>query len=207
MTGAKVLPYGERAVLVELAAAEDVLPMRNALLADAHPAVLAVVPAARTVLLEFDPAAIAAAELWAMIQRCERAPGSAAEQLSGEVELEVHYDGADLDSVARQSGLSVAEVIRRHSSAVYTVQFCGFSPGFGYLSGLDPALWLPRLASPRPVVPAGSVAIAGEFTGVYPRNSPGGWLLLGRTETVLFDLHRSPPALLRPGTAVRLRRA
>jgi KipI family sensor histidine kinase inhibitor len=109
--------------------------------------------------------------------------------------------------VARQSGLPVAEVIRRHSSAHYTVQFCGFSPGFGYLSGLDPALRLPRLASPRPAVPAGSVAIAGEFTGIYPRSSPGGWLLLGRTETVLFDLHCSPPALLRPGTAVRFRPA
>jgi KipI family sensor histidine kinase inhibitor len=207
--GATVLPYGERAVLIELAVADDVLPLRNALLAEAHPAVLAVVPAARTVLVEFDPAAIAAAELRAMIQRCAQAPDSAADRLSGEpaVELEVHYDGADLDSVARQSGLTVAEVIRRHSSAVYTVQFCGFSPGFGYLSGLDPALRLPRLASPRPAVPAGSVAIAGEFTGVYPRSSPGGWLLLGRTETVLFDLDRSPPALLRPGATVQLRRA
>ena len=203
-----VLPYGERAVLVELAGADKVLPLRNALLAEAHPAVLAVVPAARTVLIEFDPAAITAVQLRALIQRCQEVP-AATGQPGGEptVELAVHYDGADLESVAQQSGLTVAEVIRRHSSAVYTVQFCGFSPGFGYLSGLDSALRLPRLASPRPAVPAGSVAIAGEFTGIYPRSSPGGWLLLGRTETVLFDLRRSPPALLRPGTTVRLRRA
>jgi 5-oxoprolinase (ATP-hydrolysing) subunit B len=207
--GITVLPYGQRAVLVELAAAEQVLPLRDALLAQAHPGLVTMVPAARTVLVEFDPAAIAAAELHALIQRCQQPPGSASRRSGGEpeIELPVRYDGADLESVAQQSGLTVAEVIRRHSSASYTVQFCGFSPGFGYLSGLDPALRLPRLASPRPAVPAGSVAIAGEFTGVYPRSSPGGWLLLGRTETVLFDLKRSPPALLRPGTAVRFRSA
>jgi KipI family sensor histidine kinase inhibitor len=145
MTGWTLLPYGQRAVLVELAGASDVLPVR--------------------------------------------------------------YDGADLDSVARECGLTVPEVIRRHCEPEYTVQFCGFAPGFGYLSGLDPALRLPRLASPRPAVPAGSVAIAGEFTGVYPRSSPGGWLLLGHTDAVLFDLDRQPPALLRPGVSVRLTRA
>ncbi|MEO6503037.1 MAG: allophanate hydrolase subunit 1 [Jatrophihabitantaceae bacterium] len=208
MTGPRLLPYGQGAVLVELAAASDVLPLRDALVAQAHPAVLAVVPAARTVLVEFDPDAIAAPELRGLIQRCLTTPASpAARQSEPPVELAVRYDGTDLESVARQCGMGVDEVIRRHCAADYTVQFCGFAPGFGYLSGLDPALRLPRLASPRPAVPTGSVAIAGEFTGVYPRSSPGGWLLLGRTDATLFDLDRRPPALLRPGVAVRLTRA
>ncbi len=207
MTGWRLLPYGTGAVLVELTGASEVLPLRNALLEQGHPGVRAVVPAARTVLVEFDPDAVAVADLRAWIERCLAAPAgpAAGDQTEPAVELAVRYDGADLSSVARQCGLPVSEVIRRHSAAEYTVQFCGFAPGFGYLSGLDPALRLPRLASPRPAVPAGSVAIAGEFTGVYPRNSPGGWLLLGRTDAVLFDLDRRPPALLRPGTAVRLR--
>ncbi|MDQ1744102.1 MAG: hypothetical protein QOE23_2441 [Pseudonocardiales bacterium] len=207
MTGWRLLPYGTGAVLVELAGAENVLPSRDALLSQGHPAVRAVVPAARTVLVEFDPDAVAVADLRAWMERCLAAPAPPATGAEPDppVELAVRYDGADLPFVARQCGLPVAEVIRRHSAAEYTVQFCGFAPGFGYLSGLDPALRLPRLASPRPAVPAGSVAIAGEFTGVYPRSSPGGWLLLGRTDAVLFDLDRRPPALLRPGTAVRLR--
>ncbi|MDQ1722114.1 MAG: hypothetical protein QOI26_1848 [Pseudonocardiales bacterium] len=211
MTGWTLLPYGQSAVLVELAASRDVLPLRNALLAQRNPAVLAVVPAARTVLVEFDPGAIAVAELQGLVHACMTAPAGSATSAAGPpepaVELAVRYDGADLESVAQQCGLPVPEVIRRHCAAEYTVQFCGFAPGFGYLSGLDPALRLPRLASPRPAVPAGSVAVAGEFTGVYPRSSPGGWLLLGRTDAVLFDLDRQPPALLRPGVAVRLRQA
>jgi len=206
VTGWRLLPYGQSAVLVELASPADVLPARNALVAQGHPAVLAVVPAARTVLVQIDPDALAMAELRAWIDECLRTAdaGVAAADRPEPVELAVRYDGADLDSVARRCGLSVAEVVRRHSTAEYTVQFCGFAPGFGYLSGLDPLLRLPRLASPRPLVPAGSVAIAGEFTGVYPRSSPGGWLLLGSTDAVLFDLDRDPPALLRPGTPVRL---
>jgi KipI family sensor histidine kinase inhibitor len=209
MTGWRLLPYGPGAVLVELAGAADVLPLRKALIAQRHPAVRSVVPAARTVLVEFDPDAVAVPDLRAWIERCLVTPAGPAGGGGSEpaVELAVRYDGADLDSVARQCGLPVPEVIRRHSAAEYTVQFCGFAPGFGYLSGLDPALRLPRLASPRPAVPAGSVAIAGEFTGVYPRSSPGGWLLLGRTDAALFDLGRRPPALLRPGTPVRLRPA
>jgi len=208
MTGWTLLPYGPTAVLVELAGAPDVLPLRDALLARAHPAVLAVVPAARTVLVEFDPGAVTGAELRSLLEDCLTGPArSVIREPEPAVELTVHYDGADLETVAQRCGLSVPEVIRRHCAPEYTVQFCGFAPGFGYLGGLDAALRLPRLASPRPAVPAGSVAIAGEFTGVYPRSSPGGWLLLGRTDAVLFDLDRRPPALLRPGTPVRLRQA
>jgi KipI family sensor histidine kinase inhibitor len=207
MTGWRLLPYGQSAVLVELDDPGDVLAVRDALLRQGNPAVRAVVPAARTVLVELDPDALVDLPGW--IERCLSAPahGTAVADRPAPVELAVRYDGADLDAVARRCGLPVAEVVRRHSAADYTVQFCGFAPGFAYLSGLDPVLRLPRLASPRPSVPAGSVAIAGEFTGVYPRSSPGGWLLLGHTDAVLFDLDREPPALLRPGTPVRLRPA
>ncbi|HVU92653.1 MAG TPA: allophanate hydrolase subunit 1, partial [Jatrophihabitans sp.] len=121
------------------------------------------------------------------------------------VELAVEYDGPDLAATAAELGLSPAELVRRHAAGEYVVAFCGFAPGFAYLTGLDPALHVPRLAEPRTRVPAGAVGIAGEFTGVYPRPSPGGWRLLGRTDAVLWDLDRTPPALLPPGTRVRFR--
>lgn len=119
------------------------------------------------------------------------------------VVLPVRYDGADLAEVASLTGLGVDEVVRRHTAATYTVAFGGFMPGFAYLTGLDPALHVPRRSSPRPRVPAGSVAVAGEFAAVYPAATPGGWRLLGTCATPLFDVHRDPPALLRPGTRVR----
>jgi KipI family sensor histidine kinase inhibitor len=105
--------------------------------------------------------------------------------------------------VARATGLTVATVIDLHSAARYVAAFCGFSPGFAYLRGLPPALQLPRRATPRASVPAGSVAIASEYAAVYPRSSPGGWHLLGTTDTVLFDPAADPPALIQPGTSVR----
>jgi biotin-dependent carboxylase-like uncharacterized protein len=122
---------------------------------------------------------------------------------SDPVVLPVRYDGADLAEVASLTGLGVAEVVRRHAAATYTVAFGGFMPGFAYLTGLDPVLHLPRRSSPRTRVPAGSVAVAGEFAAVYPSATPGGWRLLGTCTTPLFDVHRDPPALLRPGTRVR----
>jgi len=99
--------------------------------------------------------------------------------------------------------LSVAEVIVRHSTVVYTAAFFGFAPGFSYLAGLDSRLHLPRRATPRPRIQAGSVAIAADFTSVYPTDSPGGWHLLGHTDAVLWDVARSEPALLAPGCRVR----
>jgi len=119
------------------------------------------------------------------------------------LEILVHYDGADLEAVARLSGLSAAEVVARHCAPVYTVAFCGFAPGFAYLAGLDDALRLPRRAVPRTRVPAGSVAIADRYTAVYPHSSPGGWNLLGRTDAVVWDAEREPPAMLAPGGRVR----
>lgn len=120
------------------------------------------------------------------------------------VTIEVRYDGEDLRAVADATGLALDEVVRRHAQAAYSVAFLGFAPGFPYLVGGDPALMLPRRASPRTRVPAGAVAIAGEYTAIYPRASPGGWHLLGRTDAVLFDPASTPPALLAPGDAVRL---
>jgi KipI family sensor histidine kinase inhibitor len=117
--------------------------------------------------------------------------------------IPVRYDGIDMDSVAAATGLSVAEVIERHSARTYTVDLLGFVPGFAYLSELDHSLQLPRRPEPRPRVPAGSVAIAAAQTGVYPLDTPGGWHIIGRTDTVMFDPKRDPPALLRAGDVVR----
>lgn len=119
------------------------------------------------------------------------------------VELPVRYDGPDLAAVADAAGFSVEEIVRRHSSATYHAAFTGFAPGFAYLTGIDPALQLPRRDTPRPAVPAGSLAIADTWTAVYPRSSPGGWHLLGTVDVMMFDLHREPAALVSPGQSVR----
>jgi KipI family sensor histidine kinase inhibitor len=119
------------------------------------------------------------------------------------VELPVTYDGADLAEVATLTGLSADDVVARHTAAEYVVAFLGFTPGFPYLVGLDPALHVPRRATPRTAVPAGAVGLAGGQTGVYPQATPGGWQLIGRTDAVLFDATRDQPALLAPGDRLR----
>ncbi len=119
------------------------------------------------------------------------------------VRVPVVYDGADLAEVAVLTGLPEAEVVERHAAATYTVAFVGFAPGFGYLTGLDPVLRVPRRDTPRERVPAGAVAIAGGYAAVYPQATPGGWRLLGCTDLVVFDPARTPPALLGPGDRVR----
>jgi KipI family sensor histidine kinase inhibitor len=135
------------------------------------------------------------------VRRTPPRPGG---QTAGDtVELPVHYDGADLDDLARLLELTTDEVVARHTGAEWTVAFCGFAPGFGYLTQPGTAWDVPRRATPRTKVPPGSVALAGEFSGVYPRESPGGWQLIGRTDVAVFDLDRDPAALLRPGTRVR----
>lgn len=128
----------------------------------------------------------------------------------GEVVISVDYDGADLEAVAARLGLSREAVVELHSGAAYTCAFMGFSPGFPYLiaeqdAALDASalLELPRLETPRTVVPAGSVAVAAGYCGIYPRSSPGGWNLLGHTDVALFDVEREPPAWLEPGARVR----
>lgn len=195
----RLLPYGERAVLAEVDDPSLVLALRDAVLGTEG--VLDAVPGARTLLVEFDPTATSAPQLGVLLAAVRtRPPAPGADT---RIELSVTYDGPDLGAVAAECGMSPAEVIRRHSAALYTVAFCGFAPGFAYLTGLDPALHVARLDTPRTSVPAGAVGIAGEFAGVYPRSSPGGWRLLGTTATRLWDSSHTPPALLSPGTAVR----
>ncbi|GAA0377684.1 hypothetical protein Acor_43570 [Acrocarpospora corrugata] len=131
-------------------------------------------------------------------------PGQATGWEPAEVVVEVEYDGADLTAVAELTGLGVDEVIARHSGSSFVVGWLGFAPGFAYLVGLDPVLAVPRLEVPRTSVPAGSVAIAGGYSAIYPAASPGGWRLLGRTTTRVWDVEADPPSLLQPGTRVRM---
>jgi allophanate hydrolase subunit 1 len=186
---------GARALLAEVGSPAEAASLAS-WLRDTGFAADDVVPAARSVLLDgVDPGP--AAELlgsW---------PGGVATGSARTVEVPVSYDGPDLEVVASRWEVSVDEVVRRHTSLTFTSAFCGFAPGFAYLTGLPEAWWLPRLADPRPRVPAGSVAIAGEWCGVYPTPSPGGWLLLGRTSVSLWDPEAAEPALLAPGTQVR----
>jgi KipI family sensor histidine kinase inhibitor len=177
----------------------------------ALPGVIDVVPGAATVLVSFEPGSWAAADLAGRLTAiaadtpADRAAGEPPGS-SGTFEIDVVYDGPDLAGVASLTGLTVAEVVARHQAATYRVGWLGFAPGFGYLTGLDPLLAaVPRLASPRQNVPAGSVAIAGGLAAVYPATSPGGWQLLGRTSAALWVPDRDPPALLAPGMQVRFR--
>ncbi|MBZ2195860.1 5-oxoprolinase subunit PxpB [Occultella gossypii] len=197
----QIWPSGERAVLVEVATLAQVHALAAALAAASDPRIVDVVPAARTVLVVAD----SAAHLPGVAARVRDLDNDVptARPVGGLVRIAVHYDGADLTDVAGATGLTEAEVVARHTAPEYIVDFIGFAPGFGYLSGLDPALNLPRLITPRLRVPAGSVAIAADRTAVYPRASPGGWRLLGRTDAPLFDVTADPPALLRAGMRVR----
>jgi KipI family sensor histidine kinase inhibitor len=166
-----------------------------------------VVPAARTVLLDglTDPeGTLERLASWEPQGSPEGSPQGSPQDLAGpEVEIEVTYDGPDLDEVAGQWGRQVADVVRIHQECTFVVAFCGFAPGFAYCTGLPDGLVTARRAEPRAAVPVGSVALAGEFTSVYPRVSPGGWQLIGTTSQRLWFPERAEPALLAPGTRVR----
>lgn len=197
----RVLSSGSEALLIELDDLDQVLALYAALREERPAGVIDIVPAARTVLLVIDPAATDLAEVGRAVRQMRPRPNRRA---AGElVEVPVTYDGEDLDEVGSLLGCDADEVVRRHAAETWTVAFCGFAPGFGYLTGASGRWDVPRRSSPRTTVPPGSVALAGEFSAVYPRASPGGWQLIGRTELAVFDLRRDPPALLRPGTPVR----
>ena len=195
MSSPRTRPVGDRALLAEVGSAAEAAALA-AWLRDAGLVADDIVPAARSVLLDGVAPGDAAHLL-------ERWPGGTSTGGSRSVEVPVVYDGPDLGLVASSWSVAVEEVVRRHTSLTFTSAFCGFAPGFAYLTGLPEAWQVPRLADPRPRVPAGSVAIAGEWCGVYPTASPGGWLLLGRTSVTLWDPAADEPALLAPGTQVR----
>jgi len=196
----RLLPCGSTALLVELEDLDQVLGYYAALQAEPPEGVVDIVPAARTVMVAIDPGATSLTELGKVL--LATTPRRDQRVNAESVEIPVVYDGEDLADVAALLDCDVDEVIRRHTGDEWTVAFCGFAPGFGYLTG-ESGWNVPRRESPRTKVPAGSVALAGEFSGVYPRASPGGWQLVGRTDVAVFDLDREPAALLRPGLRVR----
>jgi len=200
----RFLPAGYSGLLVECDDLAQVMALHHALERARPRGVVDLVPAARTLLLTFD-ASTTHTRLTDAVASTELGTGTEATD-DREVTIEVTYDGADLAHVAELTGIPRDEVVRRHQARSYVVAFTGFAPGFGYLAGGDPALAVPRRSTPRTRVPAGAVALAGDFTGVYPGAGPGGWQLVGRTDAPLWDLQRDPPALLTPGTRVRFTR-
>jgi KipI family sensor histidine kinase inhibitor len=199
----RILPYGDHALLVELADLDAVLGLFRGLDASRPDGVIDLVPAARTLAVVVDPRILPLSAATAWVERT--APRAAAASEERVVELEVRYDGPDLADAARLTGRTEADVVGFHTGTSWRVAFGGFAPGFAYLVPDGPPLDVPRRTTPRTAVPAGSVGLAGGFSGVYPRESPGGWQLIGSTDAQLWDETADPPALLRPGTVVRFR--
>jgi KipI family sensor histidine kinase inhibitor len=199
--------YGDHALLLEFDSTADVLAWTAKLHETDLPGLVDIVPASRTILLKlagprYQPGARQ------RLGKLRPTPGPVAtEPANGRVDvtIDVVYDGADLQEVAAQTGLTPAGVIAAHIGTPWRVGFGGFAPGFAYLVDGDPRLQVPRRAEPRTSVPAGAVGLAGEFSGIYPRKSPGGWQLIGHTNAVLFDVDREKPALLTPGMWVQFR--
>ena len=188
-----VRPAGDRGSLIDVPDNATAVRLARSLRAD-RPDLVDVVVGHTTVLVTW---AEEAADLVELVLAPE--PGPAIRL----VEIPVRYDGPDLEEVARLTGLSQEEVVERHTGVEHVAAFLGFQPGFAYLTGGDELLQVPRREVPRTVVPGGTVAIAGPYSGVYPRDSPGGWRLLGTTTSVMFDPAREAPALLAPGDRVR----
>jgi KipI family sensor histidine kinase inhibitor len=205
LVGNTVLDYGDRALMLQCGSTAEVLAWVDALRAAALRGVLDIVPAARTVLVKLDNPRLQAVTRQ-RLRRMRVTPDVAAPaDRTADVVIDVVYDGPDLPEVANHSGLTTAQVINAHTSTLWRVGFNGFAPGFAYLVDGDPRLRAPRRSEPRTSVPAGSVALAGEFSAIYPRQSPGGWQLIGHTDAVLWDLERPSPALLTQGMWVQFR--
>jgi KipI family sensor histidine kinase inhibitor len=199
----RVLPVRDGVLLFELPGLAPTLGLLAALEADPLEGVTEMIPAARTILISFDEMVTAPAALVTQVRA--RLGQARASDDGALVEIPAVYTGEDLPVVADLLGVTVAEVIRRHTDADYRVAFTGFAPGFAYLSAGEAGVTVPRRSSPRTLVPAGSVAVAGGFSGVYPTASPGGWHLIGTTPLVMFDVRRQPATLLQPGNRVVFR--
>ena len=201
----RTLPAGDRAVLVEFDAAPSSALFAHHLAAQPPAEVADLVAAERTILVVATPGTSRSALRDVLADRLHtRGRQNDLFELAGEeVTIGVHYDGADLDDVARITGLTPTQVIAAHTNTTWTCSFIGFAPGFGYLTSSESPFDLPRRAQSRPQVPAGAVALAGKYSAVYPRSSPGGWQLIGTTDTPLWNLEASPPSLLRAGIRVR----
>lgn len=203
-TDLRVLDYGDHALLLECESTAEVIAWTDALRAADLLGVTDIVPASRTVMVKVH----GARNLLVTRRRIENlrvVPGEDVASGSADIVIDVVYDGADLDEVGHITGLGAEGVVEAHTAAPWRVAFGGFVPGFAYLVGGDPRLNVPRREEPRTKVPAGSVALAGEFSGVYPRESPGGWQLIGHTDAVLWDIDRADPALLTAGMTVQFR--
>lgn len=197
----RTLPYGDAGLLVELDDLAQVLDLHDQVAALDMPGVVDLVPAACTLLVRLDPARTSVGAAASRIERLE--PGRRERSAPELIEVPVVYGGPDLDEVGHLTGLGAQGVVAAHTGQRWTLAFAGFAPGFGYLIGEDERLVVPRRPAPRHVVPAGAVALADGYSGIYPRGSPGGWQLIGQTDVAVWDLRRDPPALLQPGTTVR----
>jgi KipI family sensor histidine kinase inhibitor len=202
-TSMRILPVRGDCILVELADLGEALALFDALKTRPIEGVTEIIPAARTLLVSFDPYTVSDE---ALVDAITALAGGERRAASGAlVEIPVRYNGEDLAEVAGILGMSAADVIRRHGESDYVAAFTGFAPGFAYLFGGDPRLAVPRRKSPRTQVPAGAVGLAGEFSGIYPKTSPGGWQLIGITPLAMFDIDRTPASLLQPGSRIKFR--
>lgn len=196
----RFLPVNLSHLLVELSSLKETLALYESVKQADIAAIQDIVPAAKTLLIHFTPWLITAEELVFQLRQLEVKVVSAHQAQS--LTIPVHYQGEDLNEVAELLGIATSEVIRRHTEQTYQVAFTGFAPGFAYLIADETQLYVPRRKTPRTRIPAGSVGLAGEFSGVYPQQSPGGWQLIGTTEIKMWDLSREQPAFLLPGNEV-----
>lgn len=196
-----MLRCGDTAVLVELRDLDEALGLQAELVFRRAPGIVDLVPGSRTLLVRIDPGVISSDQMRRVLAGLRPRVSDPGEARS--IEVSAVYDGADLAAVGELTGLGERGVVAAHTEQTWTVAFAGFAPGFGYLTGEDERLAVPRLDDPRTTVPAGSIGLAGPFSGIYPRASPGGWRLIGRTDLAMWQVDRDPPALLEPGVRVR----
>lgn len=205
LIGNAVFDYGDQALMLQCGSTAEVLAWVDALRGAALPGVLDIVPAARTVLVKLDSPRLQGVTRQRLRKMRVTADDDVPVDRSADVVIDVVYDGPDLAEVADHTGLTTAQLVDAHTATPWRVGFSGFAPGFAYLVDGDARLRVPRRSEPRTSVPAGSVALAGEFSAIYPRQSPGGWQLIGHTDAVLWDLDRPNPALLMQGMWVQFR--